>query len=205
MRSLWIVLWIAGASMLAACSRQEAGWRDARGQDSLSGYESYLEQFPAGAHAAEARARMRELLEDREWMRAMEFGTPEAYQRYLGAYPEGRYAGAARERLSEFVLARAPAPAAADAAPVAATVSTERSYAVQLGAYSNEAAARTGLARLMRDHSGLPEGLEPRILPPAAGAPQLWRLRAGPLDEAAARALCARLAARGMDCVPAAE
>lgn len=191
MRLQWIVLWIACACALAACSRQEAGWRDARGEDSVLAYETYLEHFPAGAHADEARTRIRELHEERDWARANQLQTPEAWQRYLGAYPEGRYAAAARERLSDFVLARAPPE--------------DRPYAVQLGAYSSEAAARADLARLLRDHADLLGDLRLHIQPPASGAPPLWRLRAGPLAETAARRLCVDFESRAADCVPAAE
>lgn len=191
MRPQWIVFWVTAAFVLAACSRQETGWRNARDANSVPAYEAYLEQFPAGTHAVEARAKIRELREEQEWARASRLATPEAYQRYLGAYPEGRYATAARERLSDFVLARAP--------------SSERQYVVQLGAYSNEAAARAVLARLGSDHADLFEGLQLRVLPPAEGEPRLWRLRAGSLGEAAARGLCGQLSARGADCVPAPE
>ena len=191
MRLLWIVLCISCACALAACSRQETGWRDAHGKDSVSAYETYLEHFPAGAHADEARARIQELYEEREWARANKLQTPEAWQRYLGAYPEGRYAAAAREQLSDIVLARAP--------------SGDRSYSVQLGAYSSEAAARADLARLSRDEADLLGGLKLHIEPPATGAAPLWRLRAGPLTETAARRICVDLEARAEDCVPAAE
>jgi hypothetical protein len=191
LRLLWIVLWISCACALAACSRQETGWRDARGTDSVSAYETYLEHFPAGAHADEARARILELHEEREWARANKLQTPEAWQRYLGAYPEGRYAAAARERLSDIALAKAP--------------SEEHLYSVQLGAYSSEAAARADLARLSRDHADLLGGLKLHIEPPATVAQPLWRLRAGPLAETAARGICVDLEARAEDCVPAAE
>ena len=191
MRPLWIVLCMSCACALAACSRQETGWRDAHGKDSVSAYETYLEHFPAGAHADEARARIHELHEEREWARANQLQTPEGWQRYLGAYPEGRYAAAARERLSDFVLARAPPG--------------DRRFAVQLGAYSSEAAARADLARLSRDHADLLGELKLHIEPPTAGVPPLWRLRAGPLAETAARRICADLEARAVGCVLAAE
>jgi hypothetical protein len=185
-------LWIACA--LVGCSRQEAGWRHAQGEDSIPAYETYLEQFPAAAHAAEARGRIRDLREEREWARATQLATPEAYQRYLGAYPEGRHAAAAREHLSGFVLARAPSQQRAD-----------RAFGAQLGAYSSEAAASADLARMSRDQSDLLAGMDLRILPPAAGAPPVWRLRARAPNESAARELCARLEARKIDCVPAVE
>jgi hypothetical protein len=191
LRLLWIVLCICCACALAACSRQETGWRDAHGKDSVSAYETYLEHFPAGAHADEARARIQELYEEREWARANKLQTPEAWQRYLGAYPEGRYAAAAREQLSDIALARAP--------------SEERHYSVQLGAYSSEAAARADLARLSRDQADLLGGVKLHVEPPTTDAQPLWRLRAGPLTEAAARGICVDLEARAEDCVPAAE
>lgn len=191
MRKLWIVLWIALACGLVACSRQETGWRDARREDSILAYETYLEHFPAGAHADEARARIRELHEEREWARANLLQTPEAWQRYLGAYPEGRYAEQARERLSDFALARAPPE--------------ERPYVVQLGAYSTEAAARADLARIARENVDLLGNLQMQILPPAMGESPLWRLRAGPLGETAARRICVDLESRAVDCVPAAR
>lgn len=188
MRLHWIVVWIACACVLAGCSRQEAGWREARDTDSVPAYETYLEHFPAGAHAEEARMRIRELHDEQEWARASQLRTPEGWQRYLGAYPEGRHAAAARKQLSAFVLAR-PAPA-------------DRPYAIQLGAYSSEAAARADMARLARDHADLLGDLGLRVQPPAAGAPPLWRLQAGPLGEAAARGICADLKSRAIDCLP---
>jgi len=191
LRLQWIVLWIACVIAIAACSRQETGWRDARGEDSVPAYETYLEHFPAGAHAREARARIRELHEEHEWDRASQLQTPEGWQRYLGAYPEGRYAATARERLSDFVRAKTPAG--------------DRPYSVQLGAYSSEAAAATDLARLSQDHADLLGALKPRIESPGAGASLLWRLRAGPLPETAARRICADLQVRAVDCVPMAE
>lgn len=191
MRQLWIVSWIVLACALAACSRQETGWRDARREDSVPAYEAYLAHFPAGAHAEEARARIRELHEEREWARASQLQTPEAWQRYLGAFPEGRYAAEARERLSDFVLAKA--------------LPGERAYVVQLGAYSSEAAARADRARLARENADLLGHLNMQIQPPATGAPALWRLRAGPLAEAAARRICLELEARAADCVPATQ
>jgi hypothetical protein len=191
LRLQWIVLWISCACALAACSRQETGWREAHGTDSVLAYETYLEHFPAGAHADEARARIQELHEEREWARANKLQTPEAWQRYLGAYPEGRYAAAAREQLSDIVLARAPPG--------------DRLYSVQFGAYSSEAAARADLARLSRDHTDLLGGLGLHIESPATGAQPLWRLRAGPLTKTAARRICVDLESRAVDCVPATE
>ena len=191
MRQLWIVLWISLACAFAACSRQESGWREAHREDSVLAYETYLEHFPAGAHADEARARIRELQEEREWARANRLQTPEAWQRYLGAFPEGRYAAEVRDQLSDFVLAKA--------------LPGEWTYVVQLGAYSSEDAAREDLGRLSRENADLLGNLKMVVEPPDPGAAPLWRLRAGPLTETAARRTCVELEARAADCVPAVQ
>lgn len=57
--------------LLAACSRQELEWRRARGTDTVPAYETYLGHFPAGAHAGEARGRIRSLRDERDWARAL--------------------------------------------------------------------------------------------------------------------------------------
>ena len=184
----WSVIWFAIAWLaVAGCSRQEADWREAAQAGTVVAYEAYLKRFPAGAHAAEARARIDRLVDDEEWARAGHIGTPEALQRYLSAHPEGGHAAAARSRLTALV-------------PDAAT---SRTWSVQLGAYSTEAAAQSDLVQLARAHGPLFHGLKWRILEPGAAA--LWRLRAGPLDESSARQLCMELAAQGATCVPVAE
>lgn len=183
----WIIATAAATCLaLAGCSRQEAGWRQAERADTVTAYEDYLGAYPAGPHAARARARIAELRDDDDWARADRLAAPEAWQRYLATHPEGRHADLARRRLAAFVPA-AGAPG----------------WSVQLGAYSTESAAQGDLVRLAREQGPLFHGLRWRILEPTAAA--FWRLRAGPLDEAAARRLCAELAARSLSCVPVAE
>ena len=188
MRSKWIVVGIIAACALPACSRQESGWRSAAAEDSVAAYEQYLQDFPAGAHAGIARARVAELREQETWARANRLQTPEAWQRYLGEWPEGRHAPAARRQLDRFVPAGAP--------------ETGGAWFVQLGAYSSEAAARAALARHAHDHAGELSGIQLVILAPYDIATDVWRLRTMPLAEAVARDLCGRLRERGVDCVP---
>lgn len=188
MRSQWIVAWIIAAAVLAACSRQESSWRSAAAQDSIAAYERYLEDFPAGAHASDARARVAELMEQDAWSRASRLQTPEAWQRYLGEWPDGRHAAAARRHLTQFVPDAVPAAGAA--------------WSVQLGAYSSEAAARADLARHARERAGELSGVRLVIRAPYDVATDVWRLRTTSLAEAAARELCAKLRERGVDCVP---
>lgn len=189
MRAQWIVVAVA-VLVLAACSRQEAGWRDAVRADDVAAYEAYLSEYPAGLHAAEARARILALREAQDWARAGRLRTPESWQRYLADWPEGRHAAEARSELARYM----PADPAAG-----------RDWSVQLGAFSNESAARAALERHALAHAGDLAGLALVILAPRSDPADVWRLRTGPLAEAAARDLCARLRQRRVDCVPVAE
>ena len=202
--------------VLAGCSRQESAWRQAERQDSVAAYEAYLRDYPAGAHAPEARTRLSDLREQQEWDRSLRFNTPEAFQRYLSRYPSGRYAEAARERLSDFVLGRSPdaaepvPPTEAEAPPtppptsgkLIAAASGAGEFRVQLGAFSaGEQAARRAWQDLARRHGDLLGGLVPRIDVIRKDGRSLWRLQAGPLTEARAREVCAGIKARGGACL----
>lgn len=189
MRAQWFLVAMALACAAGACSRQEAGWDEAAREDSIAAYEAYLARFPAGAHAADARARIHALREEQDWARAARLRTPEAWQRYLAEWPDGRHAAEARERLAEYVP---PAPAAG-------------AWSVQLGAYSSEAAARAAARRLLREHAAELRASPPAVLAPRAPTEDVWRLRTGTLPEQDARELCARLRVRGVDCVPATD
>ena len=199
------------ALLAAGCSRQESAWRRSQSQDSVAAYEAYLRDFPAGAHAGEAQARLAALREAQEWERAQRFNTPEAYQRYLSGYPAGRFAQAARERLSDFLLARAPD----DAGPAAPTTALPPgggnllaaagqapTHRVQLGAFgAGEAAARRAWVGLLGRHGDLLGGTSPRVDVIERNGRSLWRLQAGPLSEARAREVCEALKARGEACL----
>jgi hypothetical protein len=203
MRGSIVVTCILAASVLAACDRRESAWRDARRDDSQSAYQAYLERYPTGVHAAEARVELEARREAEEWARAERLGTPEAWQRYLAGWPEGRHAVAARRLLVAFIPPPRPQPLPAPAPqPAPGTELPAGNFEIQLGAWSDEALARAGFERAIAEHAGLPAGAELRLVGPGEAGDALWRLRAGPFDEAAARSHCAGLALAGVSCVP---
>jgi hypothetical protein len=122
------------------------------------------------------------------WNRAERLRTPEAWQRYLSEWPEGRHSTDARARLMEYV----PVEAAGSAG----------NWSVQLGAFSDEAAARAALLRYSSERTKELAGVAIGIQAPHEIATDVWRLRTASLSEAAARDLCTRLRAQGVDCVP---
>jgi hypothetical protein len=117
--------------------------------------------------------------------------TPEAWQRYLGEWPDGVHAAAARRKLAAFIATDPP--------------EAQGDYAVQLGAYSTEAAARADLVRHAGQYRQELAAVGLRVLKPRADGGEIWRLRTTALAEPAARDLCARLRTRGVDCVPLAD
>lgn len=217
----WMLVLTAGL-LLGACSRQETAWHDASRDDTVAAYGAYLEDYPAGTHAAQARQRLDELREQQDWQRALKFDAPESYQRYLATHPGGRYGAAARERLADFLRARtaiAVEPPGVTAAvpqpalereprpdmPAAGTLiaaADSAGYRVQLGAFGGgEQAARRAWQSLHSRHADLLGDLASRVDVVIRDGRNLWRLQAGPLSEPRARKICAELAARGADCI----
>jgi hypothetical protein len=193
MRGIIVVSCLA-AFAVAGCGREESAWEEARRANTVAAYEGYMERHPAGAHAAQARAGIRALEDDAAWARAERIGTPEAWQRYLAGRPSGRHAELARRMLVDFIP---PAPSPPAPSPPGAV------FELQLGAWRDEAAARAALEGWRDGRSALLEGQPLRLMAPFGDGPPLWRLRAGPLPESAARALCERIRAGGADCAPA--
>jgi hypothetical protein len=187
MRGIIVMAWMLAACFAAACSRQESAWNAARREDSAAAYADYLAKYPAGPRAAEARAALAAIRDAEAWSRAERLATPEAWQRYLGEFPDGEHAERARQRLIAF-MPPGPPPASG-------------LYVVQVGAFSTEAAAQAGLARANAEHGTELAGIGLVVIPPRAPANAIWRLRTAALAESAAREMCARLRAAGVDCV----
>ena len=122
------------------------------------------------------------------WSRAERLRTPEAWQHYLAEWPDGRHSADARARLMEYVP-KEPA-------------GSSGSWSVQLGAFSDEAAARAALQHYAGERATELAGTQLVIRTPDDIATDVWRLRTAMLPETAARDLCARLRAEGVDCVP---
>jgi hypothetical protein len=203
MRGSIVATCILAASVLAACDRRESAWRDARRDNSQSAYQAYLDLYPTGVHAVEARAELEARHEAEEWARAERLGTPEAWQRYLGGWPEGPHADEARRLLVAFIPPPRPEPLPAPASQRApGPEAPAGNFEIQLGAWSDEALARAGFERFIGAHAAAFAGTGLRLAGPGELGDALWRLRAGPFDETTARSRCAGLVAAGVSCVP---
>jgi cell division protein FtsN len=110
---------------IGGCSRQQSDWEKTRAANTTDSYEQFLKKYPSGEFTAQAKARVKELYEERDWQKARDADTQEAYQAFLKQYPEGKWTEEARIRVENFTLAPpapadTPNPAARDAAAAAA-------------------------------------------------------------------------------------
>jgi hypothetical protein len=128
----------------SGCSRQQSDWEKTRAANTTDSYEQFLKKYPNGEFTAQARARVKELYEERDWQKARDADTQEAYQAFLKQYPEGKWTEEARIRVENFTLAQAPptaAPAAADSVNAPGNPAA-RDAAATTGGAKQAAAAR---------------------------------------------------------------
>src|SRR4029079_18512663 len=82
MRAIIVAPLMIAVVAVAGCSRQESAWQEAARRNTPAAYQQYLDRYPAGAHAADARTGIVAAREAAAWTRAERLGTPEAWQRY---------------------------------------------------------------------------------------------------------------------------
>src|SRR5256885_15999517 len=91
---------IAVLALLAAgCGREQQDWRSAEAADTSEAYARFVEQHPDSELAVQARARLAQLAEERDWAQAGTPATPGAHPAVPAAHPSGRWAPGARHRL----------------------------------------------------------------------------------------------------------
>ncbi len=102
-----ILVGVMGAAVLVltVCgvmptSREDLHWRLAA---SRADYERYVQAWPNGRHAAEARTRIEDLL----WRETIKADTLARYENYLKRYPQGGFAGEAYTRADTLAWRRA--------------------------------------------------------------------------------------------------
>lgn len=78
----------------AGCDREPESWNAAEAADDAAAYETYLAEYPNGAHAEEAEQRR----EASAWTAARAENTSDAYAAYLDAHTNGAHAEEARVR-----------------------------------------------------------------------------------------------------------
>lgn len=210
---------LASLALLAAasgCSHEQSDWHSAQAANTIEAYEAFVSAHPKSARAADAQAQIEQLTEARDWQRASTIDTADAYRQFLAQHPQAKSAQEARIRIENFGMNRtaaagsgaAPpaAPPAKPAKPASAAAAPQPAagerYGVQLGAFTTQAKAQSQWQRLNARFGAKLRGTESDIEPAKnSHGKRIYRLKAKPLTEARARALCAALRKRGQACV----
>jgi hypothetical protein len=114
MKKLAILLFVAALAALTFTRpgvRDELAWRSASRGDQAAHYARYLQNRPAGRHAAEARERY----DQRAWAGAGATGTRAAFEQYLQNHADGRHAVSARNEIERLHWADVQAAGTASA------------------------------------------------------------------------------------------
>src|SRR5258708_34704686 len=86
-------------ALLAGCSREQQDWRSAEAADTSEGYGRFVEQHPDSELAVQARARLAQLAEERDWAQRGRMPAPEAERGCVARHPHGERAERGRSRI----------------------------------------------------------------------------------------------------------
>jgi len=198
---------LCSALLLTACSGDKDDWRAAQAADTSLAYSHFVSQHPDSSHVADARSRASALAVTE--VAAMSVGdTPaaavvspapvECAIPVAAAPPAVVAAPAAAPVQPAPVAASPPKPAAVPGKPGSAKAS---GYGAQIGAFSSLAQAQAQWQTIEKRFSRELAGSTHQIAEGKAGSKAVFRLKVPQPSQAAAKALCSRLAAGGQSCV----
>jgi cell division septation protein DedD len=193
-------------SELAGIARQriaqlteEGAWREANRANTAAAYRDYLARYPNGSWSQDARIRMES--------RALAAHPPLGADLPPAAHPPQGADLPLAVHPPQGAALTPPDTGAPRAAPQpTAQISTDPAgpgrVAVQLGAFSSAANARSAWSQLSSRFRAELGGLTPQVVAVSLSGRQLYRLQTHVADEAAARRLCGQLAQRSQGCLP---
>ncbi len=200
---------LCSAFALAACGTAQTDWTSASAENTLSGYQIFLDKHPQDAHAQEARTRIAGLQDEAAWKTALAANSSDSYQAYLQAEPSGTHVQAARDvlagldRANAWTTAQSAGSAAALQAflqkyPQAPEADQARQklavirsgYRAKLGSFHSERAAQRKLSQLQsRFNKTL---VEIDVVAPDS-ANKEFRVMSGLMDRQDANSACSSL------------
>lgn len=101
-----LLLVAAAVLFLTACATMQGRWEATTSEGTIAAYEGFLEEYPEGDLADQARRRRNELYEERAWSEAAAANTVRAYQDFVKYHPKGKYAGEASARIERLAPPR---------------------------------------------------------------------------------------------------
>ena len=197
--------------VLTACSSANTNkdWANARTENTVAAYESYIDKHPGDEHAAWARKRIGTLLDDSAWQTAQRANSVDSYLQYLAVEPYGTHAQAARDEIEALDRANAWRNAQSSGSKMALQAFLQRypqgpeadrarqkvaalqgEYRAELGAFQNKVAAERKRAKLQSRFNSILKELD--VVSPDSSNKE-YRLMSGLMDRHEADSACASL------------
>ena len=110
-RRVTILVTAIAVGVLVACASDKGSWSKAQKADSVAAYQEYLNAYPGGEFATQARTRVDEL----ELATAEAAGTIAALEAFVAGHPDSAVLGRADERLAQLRFAEAEKAGTAEA------------------------------------------------------------------------------------------
>jgi hypothetical protein len=85
----------------------QSSWETTLRYDTIEAYEKFVESYPYGEHAQEARAKIRQLKEERDWEIALQRNSIQTYEEFNAHYPETKYSDELNLRLDTLYYTKA--------------------------------------------------------------------------------------------------
>jgi hypothetical protein len=200
---------LCGALALAACGTAQKDWTSASTENTLSGYQAFLDKHPKDEHAQEAQTRIVALQDEAAWTTAQSGNSSPSYEAYLQAEPTGTHAQAARDEITGFDRANAWKTAQSDGSVAALQAFLQKypqgseadqarqklaaiqsGYRAELGRYRNERAAQRKRSELQSRFSKMLVEIDV-VAPDSAN--KEFRVVSGLMDRQDASSACTSL------------
>jgi hypothetical protein len=202
-------LTLCAALAMTACGSVDKDWASASAQNTVAGYQAFLDRHASDQHAQDARTRIAALQDDSAWITAQNGNSLGSYQQYLQAEPNGTHAQAALDQITglerastwktaqsdgsagalrAFLQTYPQGPEADQARQKLAVLQTN--YRAELGRFNDERAAKRRRSELQTRFSSVLKELD--VVSPDSSNKR-YRVMSGLMDRQDADSTCASL------------
>lgn len=77
-------------------------WDRLSKENEMSGFESYLKQFPSGRYTNACKIRLNSLKDDEAWQRALNTDTEAGYKKYMLLFPNGKHIEPCKDKIRSY-------------------------------------------------------------------------------------------------------
>ncbi len=197
------------ALAMTACGTADKDWANANAQNTVAGYQSFLDKHAGDQRVQEARTHIATLQDDSAWKTAQDGNSVDSYKQYIQNRPDGTHVQAARDQITgleranawkvaqsdgsatslEAFLQKYPQGAEADRAKQK-LAALHADYRAELGVFHDEHAADHKRSQLQSRFSSVLKEVD--VLSPDS-ANKRYRVMSGLMDRHAADSVCASL------------